>query len=296
MDQTRRDFMNLVSVALMGTGAHSPDAHASGPPSPDLTIQQAIDRIKAAVPARPVANTVDTVKIGDASKPLRAIATTFLATSEVIQKAATIGANLVISHEPIFYNHRDETEWLKGDPVLEHKRQLIGKHGLVVWRFHDFWHQKRPDPMTSTLIQNAGLPPGGSGDREGIIEIQPVPLSRLAQDLKQKLNLPSVRFAGNPQMVCRRVGIAPGAAGGRSQILGLSKRGVDVLVCGEISEWETNEYARDAAFAGINKAVIVLGHVHSEEPGMKLLAEWLPTVLPGIQATHVPAGDPFTRL
>jgi putative NIF3 family GTP cyclohydrolase 1 type 2 len=296
MNQTRRDFINLVSAALAATGSQSISARASAAPLPALTIEQAIDRIKAAVPARPVANTVDTIKMGDASKPLRAIATTFLATCEVIQKAAGLEANLVISHEPIFYNHRDETDWLKGDSVLEYKRQLIGKHGLVVWRFHDFWHQRNPDPMTVTLMKNAGLPPGGTGEQEGIVEIPPVPLSELALTLKQKLGLPAVRFAGNPKLVCRKVGIAPGAAGGQTQILGLSRMGLDVVVCGEISEWETNEYARDAAFAGINRGVIVLGHVHSEEPGMKLLADWLPTVLPGVPVNHVPAGDPFSRL
>jgi putative NIF3 family GTP cyclohydrolase 1 type 2 len=296
MGQTRRDFITLVSAALTGSPAHAGSGPTFVAPFAGVTIQQAIDRIKAAVPAHAVADTVDTVKAGDASKPLRAIVTTFLASSEVIQKAADTGANLVITHEPVFYNHRDQTEWLKGDAVLEHKRQLIDRHGLVVWRFHDFWHQKDPDPMTSTLMRNAGLPTGGTGEQEGIVEIPPVTLSGLAMNLKQKLDLPSVRFAGSPRMICRRVGVAPGAAGGQAQILGLSKKGIDVLVCGEISEWETNEYARDAAFAGINKAVIVLGHVFSEEPGMKLLAEWLPTVLPGIPVRHIPVGDPFTRL
>ena len=79
-----------------------------------ITIQQAIDTIIAAVPGGPPPDTVDTVKIGDPTQPLTGIVTTFLATVEVIEQAAQLGANLIITHEPIFYNHRDETDWLAG--------------------------------------------------------------------------------------------------------------------------------------------------------------------------------------
>lgn len=68
---------------------------------------------------------------------------------------------------------------------------------------------------------------------------------------------------------------------------------VDVVVVGEINEWETSEYARDAVRQKKNKALIILGHANSEEPGMKYLAEWLRPMLPAIGITFVPAGDPF---
>ena len=83
-----------------------------------ITIQQAIDTIIAAVPGGPPPDTVDTVKIGDPTQPLTGIVTTFLATVEVIEQAAQLGANLIITHEPIFYNHRDETDWLAGKSDL----------------------------------------------------------------------------------------------------------------------------------------------------------------------------------
>jgi hypothetical protein len=35
---------------------------------------------------------------------------------EVLQRAAARKANLIIAHEPTFYNHLDETAWLGDDP------------------------------------------------------------------------------------------------------------------------------------------------------------------------------------
>jgi hypothetical protein len=83
------------------------------------TIQQAIDTIIASVPGAPFADTVDTVKIGDSSQELTGIVITFLATCDVIEEAAKVGANLLITHEPTFYNHPDETGWLSKHPVYE---------------------------------------------------------------------------------------------------------------------------------------------------------------------------------
>jgi hypothetical protein len=53
----------------------------------------------------------------------------------------------------------------------------------------------------------------------------------------------------------------PGAAGGRAQITALSKNKPDVLVCGEIQEWETAEYVRDARAEERSLALVVLGHI-----------------------------------
>ncbi len=44
---------------------------------------------------------------------------------------------------------------------------------------------------------------------------------------------------------------------------------VEVLLVGEVPEWETVEYVRDASAQGRHKALILLGHEVSEEPGMK---------------------------
>jgi len=60
---------------------------------------------------------------------------------------------------------------------------------------------------------------------------------------------------------------------------------------GELSEWETAEYVRDALAKGDNLSLIVLGHIASEEPGSEFMLNWLKEKVPGIKATHVPSGN-----
>ena len=67
----------------------------------------------------------------------------------------------------------------------------------------------------------------------------------------------------------------PGASGGKSQITAISKNKPDVLICGEVQEWETAEYVRDAEAKGDALSLIVLGHIASEEPGSEWMKNWL---------------------
>jgi len=72
-----------------------------------LTAVDAIQRIQQHYAALPP-DTVDTVKAGDAHTPVTGIATTFLDTMDVLREANRQGANLVVTHEPTFYNHLDD--------------------------------------------------------------------------------------------------------------------------------------------------------------------------------------------
>ena len=70
---------------------------------------------------------------------------------------------------------------------------------------------------------------------------------------------------------------------------------VDVIIAGEVREWETVEYARDKVTAGEKKGLILLGRVVSENPGMKACAEWVKTVVPELRTTWIPITDPYWR-
>ena len=87
--------------------------------------------------------------------------------------------------------------------------------------------------------------------------------------------------------------LAPGAGGGRWHMRFLGEGGIDVLIAGEIKEWETSEYARDAVRMGRKQGLIVMGHAAGEEPGMAYLVAWLGERVADVAATHVPAGDAF---
>lgn len=255
-------------------------------------VQEVIDVILQAIPGAPLEKTVDTFKSGDPSHEVTGIVTTFLATYEVIQRTANLGANLIITHEPTYYNHLDEVAWLEDDPIYAAKRQLIDDNGIAIWRFHDHWHRHRPDGIRTGLVKALSWEDYGDAD-SALYHIPPTTLKELATSLKEKLGIRTVRAVGDLGMPCCHVGLAPGAGGGRRQIRFLGREDVDVLICGEINEWEVSEYARDALAQGRHKALIVLGHANSEESGMEWLVEWLRARFPDIPITHVPARDPF---
>jgi hypothetical protein len=70
---------------------------------------------------------------------------------------------------------------------------------------------------------------------------------------------------------------------------------VDVVVAGEVREWETVEYARDTIASGQRKGLILTGRVLSEEPGMRACATWLEALVPEVRVRHIAAGDPYWR-
>jgi putative NIF3 family GTP cyclohydrolase 1 type 2 len=177
--------------------------------------------------------------------------------------------------------------------VYRSKRQLIDDHGIVVWRFHDYWHRNQPDGIRAGVLEQLGWQAYADPVDPSVCTIPPRSLSTLAAELKDKLGVPVARATGDPDMICRRVTLSLGAGGGRWQISQIGRHDIDTIVCGEINEWETSEYVRDAVNAGLKKGLIVVGHVHSEEPGMKWLVAWLSARLPGVPIAHVPAGDPF---
>jgi len=268
----------------------------SSAPAP-VTAAEAIDRIVKATGATLPANTVDTVKAGDPATVITGIATTFTPTMEVLRKAVAAGDNLIVTHEPTFYNHLDQTTLFAGDPVYREKLAYIEAHRLVIWRFHDTWHMRRPDGIAEGFVaqlgweryENAGPP----AEKGFFFTLPPTTVLELSKELKRKLHARVIRIVGDPALKVTRVAYAPGAAGEATQVKALERDDVEVLLVGEIPEWETILYARDAAQQGRKKALILLGHVTSEEPGMENCARWLRPMFPGLRVDFLPAGEPY---
>jgi putative NIF3 family GTP cyclohydrolase 1 type 2 len=257
------------------------------------TIQDVVDTILKTVPGAPIAGTVDTFKSGDPSQPVKGIVTTFMATRQVIDKAVELGANLIITHEPTYFNHRDEIEWLKDDRVYTSKREVLDRNNIVVWRFHDHWHMHQPDGILTGFLKLAGAEAFVDPAHDWIVDIEPTPLMELIDMAKVRLNMPTVRVVGPQDMLCRRVALILGSCPPEYQIGAYQHDRADVVVCGETSEWQVCEYVRDSVAAGMNRALIILGHEKSEEAGMEYLVKWLRPMLPGVPITHVPSGDPI---
>jgi putative NIF3 family GTP cyclohydrolase 1 type 2 len=219
------------------------------------------------------------------------------ATDAVIEKTITLGANFIIAHEPTYYNHADETVWLGDDPVLRFKKNLLDRHGIVVWRFHDGIHAHKPDGIRMGVMQALGWEKYYNADAPALVTVPILSLQEMIAHVKERLGIDHLKYIGDPAQPCGKIVLMPGASGGRAQIGAIQKYQPDLLICGELNEWETSEYIRDARYAGpsggAKVALIVLGHSASEEPGMQWLVPVLQQKAPGVPITHLVSGDAF---
>ncbi|MFC5471113.1 Nif3-like dinuclear metal center hexameric protein [Cohnella suwonensis] len=252
------------------------------------TVQQIIDLFLSNVAPRP--NTVDTLKSGRPDKEVRKVAVTFTSTYSVIKQAVDNGADLLVTHESSYYNHRDETEWLRGNSVYEKKRELIESSGIAIFRLHDHIHDYEPDGILAGMLKALDWENRVIAGEHRMIELpddKAHTVRSIAAYAKEKLGIERVLATGDPEQPVRRIALLPGAVGALRQIKYLSRPDVDLLIAGETNEWEANEYARDAADMGQSKALIVLGHQKSEEAGMLTVVDMLHRSFPELEAAFV---------
>jgi putative NIF3 family GTP cyclohydrolase 1 type 2 len=288
----RRDFLGNV-VKAGAAGIMAVPILGSFATMETLTVSQVIERILADVPGGKLTETVDTLKSGSGDQVVTGIVTTMFATVNVIEAAAKLKANFIIAHEPTFYNHLDDINWVENNAIVKQKKELLEKYQITVWRFHDYWHRMKPDGITHGVLLKTGWL--AYNPNEGnLIQIPAQPLDDIIRHLKESLGIPHLRFIGDKSSLCSIIALLPGAGGGQNQLKKLIAGKADLLIVGESSEWETPEYIRDARAFGKPVSMIVLGHAYSEEPGMEWLVQWLQPKVPGIRITHIASGEPFT--
>jgi len=274
-------------VLAIGSNAFAADAPTAG---------EVIARIQRATGGADAwhGDTVDTFKAGDPQTPVTGIATTFSATMDVLERAVAHHRNLIISHEPVFYNHFDETAWLANDPIYRHKRDYIAQHHLVLWRFHDHIHQSpaMPDMIQQAMVAALRWQALQDKSNPSRFRTPPITLAALAAQIRDRLHIRTLRVVGDPSFKVTSFAFIPGAAPRVAQISALRDERVQVLVAGESAEWETVLYVQDSV-APQRKGLILLGHEPSEELGMRACAQWLGPLVPEVPVEFIADGEPF---
>jgi putative NIF3 family GTP cyclohydrolase 1 type 2 len=180
------------------------------------------------------------------------------------------------------------------DPVYAGKNAFLEQHKLVVFRLTQHWNQRKPDPRAQGLAAAMGWTKFKTSDDALRYDVPGITLEALASQLKKTLGTRGgIRAIGDRTMTVRRIGLLPGYTMIQASIAMMP--GVDVIVAGEVQEWESATYAQDVAFAGMKKGFISIGRVVNEAPGMQVCAEWLKTVVPEVPVRFISAGDPYWR-
>jgi putative NIF3 family GTP cyclohydrolase 1 type 2 len=263
-----------------------------------LTAGEIIDRIKANVGIPWREKTVDNIIAGSAETPVKGIATMMMATLDMVRRAAAAGKNMVITHESTFFSHHDTTTGYLNDPTYLYKLDFLNKNNMVVLHFHDHWHGHRPDGINAGMARQMGWENQADPQNPRLYVFPAMPLSRLAGDIQKRLNARTMRVVGDRNLQVRRVMAFWGSFGGDGEegpriSMTFARPDIDVLVIGETREWELVEYAQDTIASGQKKALVMIGHMMSEQWGMKYCADWLTSFVTEIPVEFLQMEEPF---
>jgi putative NIF3 family GTP cyclohydrolase 1 type 2 len=284
-DVSRRRFMLGTATGLLA-------GRVVGAQRSDLTAQQVVDRIRAhvGVPWRDA--TIDGFKAGDPGTVVTGIATTVMATLDVLRRAAAARQNLVVTQEPTFYSANDDPGNRAADPVYLAKKAFLDQQRLVVWRFSDHWNARRPDEAATALAAALGWSGNRIPEAEQVYHVPETTLGALAAHVRDRLSIRGgLRMIGQPGMRVRSVFVSPGPIAVSSAVLNLPR--ADVILTGEPREWETVPYVLDTWSAERGKGMIAAGRLVSEAPGTQACAAWIRSLVPEIRVEAVATADPY---
>ncbi len=282
--------------------------------------REVIEKILAYHPHLPGYQGCDEFKAGDPGEECTGVVSALVPTVEVIRKTIELGCNLIVTHEPIYYQTPDFAEW-KGDfpnQVQMEKEKLLRENHITVWRNHDHIHAHQPDGIFTGVLKYLDWEryyvPGQGGIFNYVVELPETTVAEVGLHLKEKLGLNGLRYMGNPEDKLKKVALVghlfpncfyPDGVDENGFYKDLSmdimrmmeEEGVDAIIPGEIIEWTVLAYIRDGIAQGRTRACFNVGHFHLEELGMKYARDWLEELVKGeIPVHYVPTGDAFAYL
>jgi putative NIF3 family GTP cyclohydrolase 1 type 2 len=283
-DVSRRKFALLAGTMAAG--------QIPLPGAAVLTAQDIVQRIQTTLGGEWPATAPDGFKAGDPSTPVTGIATTAMATVDVLKQASKAGMNLVITYEPTFFGRQDRVA--PGDPVYKAKKEFIEKNGLVVFRLRDRWQSRKENDMVTGLADSLGWSRYRVSPGDVLYDIPAATAEETVATIRKRLNLRGgLRAVGDRTARVRRVMLHPGAM--TPAVMWQRYEEADLLIAGEVREWENTFYAADIYTAGEKRGLVTIGRVVSEDPGMRACADWLKTLVKDLPAQWIPAGDLYWR-
>jgi putative NIF3 family GTP cyclohydrolase 1 type 2 len=257
-----------------------------------LTVQGVLDRMHGRTGVPWFAGGVDHIVAGRADMPVTGIATVMMATFDALKAAVAHRLNFIITHEPTFWSHPDETAQLLDDPLYGRKLSYIRDHGLTVFHFHDHWHRRKPvDGINQGMMRKMDWQRYTDADNSRVFNLPATTLKGLVGQFREKLGDRTLRAIGDPALPVKRVIASWGNCSSFPGIPYLDM--ADVLVIGEAQDWDLIAYANDLVAAGRPKALVLLGHVLSEQWGMEYCADWLKGFVPEVPVRFLPIVEPY---
>jgi len=304
MDISRRKFA-LVGGTLAASQIR---LHAAGGPM----ARDIVNQIQTSVGGEWPQDGPDGIKAGDPDTTVKGIATTAMATMDVLKRAAGAGLNLIVTFEPTFFGRQDGTQApaatgpngrgpgrgfggvAADDPVYRAKKEFIEKNGMVVFRLRDHWQARKENPMTVGLADSLGWIKYRVKGQDALYDKPAATAEDTVAHIRKSLNLRGgLRAVGDRKAQVRRVLLHPGVMTPATMWQRYSE--TDLIIAGEVREWENTHYAADIYTIGEKRGLVTVGRVVSEDPGMRACAVWLQSQVKQVPTQHIAAGDLYWR-
>lgn len=258
-----------------------------------MNSNEIMNELFALAENRDYSKSCDTCKSGNPNVAVDKVAIAMVATPNIIKLVKEWGAQLLIVHEPTYYNHSD----IHSDEKIEcEKRKLIEDSGLTIYRYHDHPHYTLPDIIAVGELKQLGLK--GTIENTEIFDLvrlhldEPITPLELAGVIEERLNIKHVRICGARNTPCKVISGMFGAPG--HEFDELKRDESEIVLTGETCEWICAEYARDAAQLGYKKALLIMGHVGSERDGMMYTADLLKEKHPELDIKYFDCDEVYT--
>ena len=178
--------------------------------------------------------------------------------------------------------------------LAKEKTKLLEENNLTVFRFHDYAHSMSPDLIYEGEIVFSKLKgkcvKGKYFAVNNFFLDEEMTALELAKLLEENLGIKHIKIAGCRDKKGKNISCCFGTPGHVAEELEEN----DIVLTGEICEWQLGEIARDYAQLEYNKAILVMGHIGSERAGMMLLTEKLEKMIPEIPVKYFECGEIYT--
>ena len=265
-----------------------------------VTVREITQRIEDLAPlsgAAPWDN--PGLQVGSPSRNVRGVLVALDATPAVVEEALGRGADLIVTHHPLFFRPLPH---LRTDKAAGRLLARIVQSDLAVYAAHTNL-DVAAGGVTAVLARTLGIRGGAPlepleadpstgwgwvGDLE-----RPAAAAELARVLKRRLRLRALRRVGRPRGRVRRVACCGGSGGELVEAVAAS--GAELYVTGDL------KYHQALAFRAEGIPVLDIGHFGSEQGIRPVLARLLRRIVRGLDPAvpvHVARAesDPFETI
>jgi putative NIF3 family GTP cyclohydrolase 1 type 2 len=269
------------------------------------TAGSIVERLKQARGGAWKEGGLDGFVAGDPQTAVRGIAVTAWPSLDSLRKAVDLGCNMVVSAESPFYARplgkvesgspaQAVAAQLRADPTWTGKQAFIAEHGLCLYRLSDNLVSPKDDLLADGIADALGWRRYDRAGDPRRFDIPRSTLGRVAKQVKRRLGVNGgMRMIGDAGLPISRVLVVPGRIDPVAVVKQLPE--VDLLIAGDLREWELVEYFHDSQETAQPKALIAVGRILSEQAATVAIASWIRSIA-GMPVRPIMVEDPYWRL